>query len=147
VLISSLYVTSLCAWFLRPLRVPSDQILGDDSHSLFPLIKNKNPLSCPFPHTIYIYLDYIRRTFVATPHTCDRVTTPLGTLVDKLCFFFFVWLSCLCVYLVCVFIFNMHFLFIICFDALILYIFVHALYRIASCITCLKFSSTHKLLS
>jgi len=37
---------------LRLVSVSSDQILGDDFYSLFPLIKDKIFLSCPFPHHI-----------------------------------------------------------------------------------------------
>ena len=52
-----LYTTSPRARSLKPIRVPSDQILGDNSYSCFPLIKDKNFLfPCVFQIDKYPYL-------------------------------------------------------------------------------------------
>ena len=63
------YATSPRAQSLRPFRFPSDQILSGDSHSLFPLIKDKNFLSPSFPN----YLDNPRvDALVATLHMDNK---------------------------------------------------------------------------
>jgi len=82
--------------------------------------------------------------FAATPYTCDRMATPLGTLWIKLCF-------CLIIVfcLVCVFFFLLISLFclFIYYTFEFLYIYVHALYRTVSCITYFNFlGSTHNLI-
>jgi len=92
------------------------KILGGDSHSIFPLIKDKNSLS---PHIFTHQITILRvDVFAATPHTCDRMTTPLGTLWTKLCFCL---ITVFC--LVCVFFVN----------KLILFIFLHALISVNIC--------------
>jgi len=95
------------------------KILGGDSHSIFPLIKDKNSLSLQTFST-FATLDKILRVdvFAVMPHTCDRMATPLGTLWTKLCF-------CLIIVfcLVCVFSVN----------KLILFIFLHALISVHIC--------------
>jgi hypothetical protein len=58
-----LYTTSPRARSLRPIGVPSDQILGGDSHSCFPLIKDKNFLS-PYVFQIDKY-PYLRVNDIA----------------------------------------------------------------------------------
>ena len=126
-LIPSLYATSPRTRSLRPVRVPSDQ--NTRWRLPFHLTdKRQEFLVSPYlPHIKYIFRVDV---FAATPHTCDRMTTPLGTLWTKLCFCL-VTVFCF----VCVFFVNTLILFIFV-HALI---YVHALYRTASCITYFNF--------
>jgi hypothetical protein len=81
VLIPSLYATSLRAQSLRPVRVPSDQnTRWRLPHHFLPL-RDKEFLVSPHLPVIYPYI--WGWTIAATPHTWDRMATPLGTLWTK----------------------------------------------------------------
>jgi len=68
-LIPFLYAISPRTQSLRLVRVPVTKILGDDFHSLIPLIKDKNSLSPIFSKLFKL----IKWTIAATPHTYDKV--------------------------------------------------------------------------
>ena len=79
-----------------------------------------------------------------TPHTCNIMTTPLGTS-RGLSFFFF--LIIVFYYLVYVFIFNMHFFLLFAYMLEFLYIlFMHCII-LPHVSPVLIFESTHRLLS
>ena len=56
VLIHFLYATSSRTQSLKPVRISSKKILGGDSYSVFPLLKDKNPLYVLFSR-IHIRVD------------------------------------------------------------------------------------------
>ena len=124
-LIPSLYATSLCTRSLKAVRVPSDQ---------------NTRWRLPFPHSTDKRQEFLvlpiswfpviqEWNIIATPHMCDRMTTPLETMWTKLRFYLIIMFYCV----VCALL-----LICICSYALILYIFVHALYKLLyASFTCL----------
>ena len=109
------------------------KILGGDSHSSFLLIKDKNSLS--FPLSPFLTIPIQEDDHHDTAHVRQNHNSTGDFLWTKLCF-----LSDCCVSLFGLYVYCLRsFLFIICLYASIFVHIVHALYNIASCITCLNF--------